>query len=180
MKFRPLLLAVVALTFGLVGCGGSGSDDDDQQQIDAPGGGIDAPNQNIDAPMATGGLGQICNDQMACPSSAMLCLRFSAQAANGFCSLVCASGQMNMPNAQGQFPRPPATNDATCAAQFSGTVGTPICGVVLSNTLQPPVPSGQMPNMNTTYTYDAACIVTCGTGNTCPTGLTCQSGACLP
>lgn len=179
MKFRPLLLAAFAIS-ALVACGGSGGDDDGQQQIDAPGSTIDAPGGNIDAPMASGALGQICNQTMTCPSSAMLCLRFSATAANGYCSLVCAPQQMNMPNAQGQFPRPPTTTDAACAAQFSGTVGTPICGVVLSNTLQPPVPQGQQPNQNTTYTYDAACIITCGTGNTCPTGLTCQSGACLP
>jgi hypothetical protein len=178
MKFRPLMLAAFALTVGLAACGGSGGgDDDDGTSIDAPGA-IDAP-ANIDAP-AGGGLGQICNQTMTCPSTAMQCLRFSATAPNGYCSLVCAPGQMNMPNAQGQFPRPPTTTDAACVAQFSGSVGTPICGVVLSNTLQPPVPQGQQPQQGTTYTYDAACIITCGTGMACPTGLTCQQGACLP
>lgn len=179
MKFR--LVAAFALVLGFVACGGGGGDDgdDDGTTIDAPTSNIDAPGGNVDAP-AAGALGQICNTTMTCPSSAMLCLRFSASAANGYCSLVCAPGQMNMPNAQGQFPRPPTTTDAACVAQFSGTVGTPICGVVLSNTLQPPVPQGQQPNPQTTYTYDAACIITCGAGNACPTGLTCQSGACLP
>lgn len=182
-SFKSLRVLMSLALVGLAACGGSDDDDGSGTPIDAPmQQSIDAAVQ-IDGATAAGGLGQVCNQAMPCPTNASSCLFFSdpnAPGAKGFCSLTCATQQMNMPNAQGQFPRP-ATGDATCAAAFAaGQPGMPVCGVILSGTLAPPVPAGQQPNPATTYTYDAACIVTCGAGNTCPTGLTCQQGACIP
>ncbi|MEZ4398887.1 MAG: hypothetical protein R3B06_02650 [Kofleriaceae bacterium] len=176
-------LAAVTVFAGLAACGGDdgggGGGIDAAVSIDAPNGTVDAA---IDAPNSVPGLGMTCNPQAnpsMCPAGAPICLTFNGT--TGFCSLVCASQQMNQPNAMGQFPRPPA-GDPACQAAFSGAAGMPLCGVILSNTLQPPIPQGGQPMAGTTYTYDAACAVVCGAGNTCPSNLTCDTarGLCLP
>jgi hypothetical protein len=93
MKFRPLLLAAFALTFGLAACGGSGGDDDDGTTIDAPTA-IDAP-VSIDAAPAMG-IGQACTGtgQGDCPAN-FQCLTLTG-GTGSWCSKTCTAGAGDM------------------------------------------------------------------------------------
>jgi hypothetical protein len=103
------------------------------------------------------------------------------QGGTGFCSLLCHANAQMMTNAQSQISGGTdltADNSKCTAIYTGGAAGTAECEVPVNvmptpmNPLQP----------NTTFTYQAYCGITCGTGNTCPTGLTCNqnAGLCVP
>lgn len=170
MRTFTILFAALALA----ACGGSDSKTADAKPAGADANmNPDAPGGGPDAPASAPGLGDACSQTVACPAGAPDCYN------PGWCSLTCATGLMNKPT-NNQFPGPTdqAAADAICAAQFHGSAGTPKC--VFVTNFSPAIAQGANPDPNTTYTYDAICGITCGTGNTCPTGLTCQQGACLP
>jgi hypothetical protein len=154
------LAAAFAMTTGLVACSGDdgGISTVDAARIDA---GMDALNLT--------GLGQLCNDNSPCPQNAPICLTFSDTATNGYCTPLCQDDWTAMSNAQGQIPREmlqlPASATQTCVDAFSGTPGTPACGLAVDIRPAPPI----QPNMM--YTIDYTCGISCGAGNTCPNGL---------
>ncbi|MEJ7599337.1 MAG: hypothetical protein WKG01_15630 [Kofleriaceae bacterium] len=70
----------------------------------------------------------------------------------------------------------PAPNNATCMAEYVGTVGTTECGVILAYTPMGPITAG------TNYTgVELGCAIRCGTNNTCAANFTpnTQVGTCL-
>jgi hypothetical protein len=130
----------------------------------------------VDAPPSTlTGLGQKCGTGMpACPANAPGCLTSGAGAV-GFCSAICHAGAMFKTDAAktpGMFTDTTADNPK-CAAIFTGTVGTAECTEIVNVKPAPPLVA------NTTYTFDAACGIVCGAGNTCPGGLTCDTTTML-
>jgi hypothetical protein len=148
MKFRPLLLVVVALTFGLVACGGKSDDDDDQAVIDAPGGAIDAPMQNIDAAGGTNALGTVCSfASPQCPAgNTCTGVQGLGSTTMGWCSPMC----MNMNSICTTGYTGPAGGMPVCA--LSTAMGAPpsLCAIVC--TMQSQCPTGltctQVPNQN--------------------------------
>ena len=168
------------LTLCVVGCGG-----DD-------GGGVSVPDAAVkmdaavDAPPAgLTGLGQTCVVAMQgadCPTNAPGCLSYAQGATKGICTNLCVMNGSFMTDAQAMpvaasFNPNPTTKDATCVALYTGGAqGTPTCSALTRR-----VPTGNLA-ANTTYMFDMACEVSCGTGNTCPAGLTCDTNfmSCVP
>lgn len=159
-----LLRGLAATLFFLAACGPSGSDDDDDNPIDAPSGSIDAPGGNIDAPGTTpdapmGGstLGMACtgDGQGTCPTG-FACLNLQG-GSGSWCSKTC-TGQADM----------------SCGTGYTGP-GFPGC--LLSVT-----PSGGGPAQNycAIICNDAPGAPTLCPGgptqcnNTCPTPLMCN------
>jgi hypothetical protein len=137
MKFRPLLLAVVALTFGLVGCGGG---DDDGQTIDAPSG-TDAPgaiDAGLDAPAGTNALGTVCTfSNPQCPAgNTCTGVQGVGSTTMGWCSPMC----MNMNSICSTGYTGPAGGQPVCA--LSTAMGAPpsLCAIVC--TMQNQCPTG--------------------------------------
>jgi len=91
------VLAALALSFGLVACGG-GDDDGNNTVIDAPASAIDAPAAAIDAPPATTGIGQACTGagQGNC-AAGFTCLTLQG-GTGGWCSKTCTPPTQQMPN----------------------------------------------------------------------------------
>jgi hypothetical protein len=162
-----LALASAVLGCVLAACGG-----DDGGSV-----GVDAPPPPVDAP-AAGGLGQRCNPAMAgadCPADASICLGSSQTA--GICTKLCVMNGTFETNAQGQISSAtpnPATQNATCAAAYTGTVGTAICAsIILGDTPLAYMPPDNPLKASSMYTnMNVACGIQCGANNTCPTGLT--------
>ncbi|MCX5747343.1 MAG: hypothetical protein NT062_33170 [Proteobacteria bacterium] len=173
------ILLTLALGF-VAACGDDGSTN---SKVDAPMGGADAPS-NVDAPpAATGGLGQKCGGtEPACPASAPECVGIAGATGRGqFCTPKCLAGGTGTTNASGQFTATtPSPDPAKCTAAFSGSVGMPVCGLILAYT-----PMDNPLKANTAYTgIDLGCVIVCGTGMTCPTGTLAttlgSNCACLP
>ena len=149
-----------------------GSSDTSHTTIDAPNvTAHDAPTTNPtpDAPMSAAamGLGKVCDQTHMCPTTgATMCVKLSASATSGFCTLGC--GTTTAPPA-GTMAAPPAGGDAMCTASTPAPgAGTPAC--VLSN-----APANNM------IAWD--CGILCGTSGTtnlgtCPSGLTCTMNIC--
>lgn len=180
---RTFTLLFAALT--IAACGGSDSKTADAKPatIDANGSTPDAPGGTPDAPGAgLTGLGQKCTPGQTgeCPSNASECVALS-QSGPGWCTPLCLEGATAMTNAQGQFASTtPAPDNSKCAAAFSGSVGQPACGIVMSWT-----PADNPTKPNTTYTgVSMGCAVVCGNGNACPSGMSAmtvgQSCLCFP
>jgi len=174
-RMRSLLVISSALLFAA--CGGGGSTN---PTPDAPNNTVhDAPSVTPDSPPAAAGLGSKCGTgQPTCPAM-LTCLMFQG-AQNGFCSGVCHMGATFMTDAQGNIASTtvvPADN-AQCQSIFTGSQGTPVCGVQVNTSPTPTTPIQK----STTFTFDAYCAVACGTANACPTGMTCdtQKKLCLP
>jgi hypothetical protein len=174
------LFLVVTL---LAACGSSSS----KSHADGPG--PEDAKVFMDAPPVTGlqGLGQKCGMGLpACPANAPDCIGLGlpgGMSSTTFCTPHCDDNATAKTNAQGQFPQMssgynPAPDPTKCSAAYTGTVGTPACGVMLSYT-----PMDNPPKANKTYTgISLGCAIVCGMGNTCPTGLTCNTTvmACFP
>jgi len=169
------VLAVLALSLGLLACGGGDDDDDGDGSgtTDAAVDGASSPDASPDAATLTG-LGQACVPAMQgadCPASAPGCLS-SQGAATGFCTKLCVQTVTFMTDAQNQpgpFTPDPATQDAMCTAIFTGAVGTAECSVPVNITPALPL------QPNTNYTASFACGIACGAGNACPGSLTCNT-----
>jgi hypothetical protein len=172
MRFSRLVFVCA-----LVACGNSKSNN-----------GVDAPKQFedakvfMDAPPGLMGLGQKCGMGLpACPANAPDCIGLAL--GNGmnstqFCTPACDMNATAKTNATGQFPAngftPPPSNMA-CSSAFTGTAGTPLCGVLLAYT-----PMDTPPKPNKTYTgISLGCVVACGMGNACPTSMTCNTTVML-
>jgi hypothetical protein len=148
MKFRPLLLAAVALTFGLVACGG-GDDDGDGQTIDAPQG-IDAPtaiDAAIDAP-TTNALGTVCSfANPQCPAgNTCTGVMGVGSTTMGWCSPMC----MNMNSICSTGYTGPAGGMPVCALTMQGSTTPVLCAIIC--TAQNQCPTGltctAVPNQN--------------------------------
>jgi hypothetical protein len=168
------LIATALLGWSLSAC----SPSDGGSRIDT----VDAPkaiDAAIDTPPANlSGLGQKCGQGMpACPANASECVGLQGTAS--FCTPKCASGATGMTNASGQLTTTtPPPNNQTCSSAYTGTVGMPVCGVILTV-----VPADNPLVANKAYSgIDLGCVITCGTGGACPASTTCNTtvGACFP
>jgi hypothetical protein len=136
---------------------------------------MDAP------PGGVTGLGQKCASNTDCPASAPDCIALVLGSTNStkYCTPHCVDDASAMTGSDGQFTAAsfnPAPMPAKCTGAYSGTVGTPVCGVLLAYT-----PMDNPLKKNMAYTMiDLGCAVQCGTGSTCPTGMTCTSNFCFP
>jgi len=156
--------------------GGGGGGNNNDAAVDVP----------VDMPPALAGLGQKCGTGLpACPANAPECFGLVANG-TAYCSPACVSGGTGKTNAQGQFPQTgtgsimPPPDNAKCTAAYTGTVGSPVCAVILSTT---PADNPLKPNTNYTA-IKAGCAIVCGSGATCPPGMACNTsigpGVCLP
>jgi hypothetical protein len=168
---RSLLSLAVAV---LVACGGSSSKNPDASTHDSK--------VFQDSPASTGlmGLGQKCGTGLpACPTNAPSCVGIALPgggASTQYCTPHCDDNATAKTDATGNFPNSasgftPAPDPSKCGAAFTGTAGTPACGLFLTYT-----PMDNPPKPNKTYTgISLGCLVVCGTGNACPTGTTCNT-----
>ena len=173
MHMSRLFVMSCFLGSALVACGddgggGGGGMPDAAKQIDAP--------PTPDAPMGLTGLGQRCDPAMMnadCPAAAPTCIGLQGGSAT-YCTPHCLMNGTATTNAQGQITSTmPAPNAMACTSNFSGTVGSAACGVILSYmpmdmTLQP----------NKMYTQIVlGCVIRCGAAGDCPTGFTASGPA---
>ena len=164
-------VAVIA-TLAIAGC----SDSKKNPAVDAPPGNIDAPSSHDAPPAALMGLGQKCVPAMQgadCPTTANGCL-VAPNAPMGFCTKLCLAQGTFMTNAQGApgAPNPdPTAQSSMCTAIYTGSIGTATCDAFVN--LMPMATNPLHPN--TSYTFAAACQITCGAGSTCPAGFTCST-----
>lgn len=148
-------------------------------------GGADGP-PPVDAPAGLTGLGQKCGTGLpACPASAPECFGL-VQGGTAYCSPDCLTGGTGKTNAQGQFPAsgtgsltPPPDNTKCTTGYTGGTVGMPVCAIILKTT-----PADNPLKPNTSYTaINMGCAIVCTSGM-CPAGMTCNTsigpGVCLP
>lgn len=165
MRLAKTLAAFATATLfslSIAACGGGddGGDDDDTQP-DASITVIDAPPQAPDA--AASSLGQICNQQMSCPTDVPICATPQG-ASNGFCTMECGTTPAS------DNPMPPPGGDAICQEGYVGSA-TPACTVYFQQ--------------QGTTDLLWGCGLLCGTVQnmdlgTCPAGLTCQNNLCIP
>jgi hypothetical protein len=166
--FSICLVVAAAAACGGGGGGGNGNND---AAADVP----------VDMPPALAGLGQKCGTGLpACPANAPECFGLVANG-TAYCSPDCLTGGAGKTNAQGQFMAiTPPPDNAKCTAAFTGTVGMPVCAIILSTT---PMDNPLKPNTNYTA-IKMGCAVVCGSGATCPPGMACNTGigpgVCLP
>lgn len=169
--------------FGLVavfviGCGGGGESKPDAKVF------MDAPMP--DASTALTGLGKTCVLAMGgadCPmTGANGCLGpFVMGGTMGFCTAVCVNNGTFMTGADSKviptsvMPADLTAQNATCAGLYVGPTGfSGSCTLGSGGILFNRMPTGNlMANMN--YTFQIACGIGCGAGNTCPTGMTCET-----
>jgi len=170
--FAVILGACIGL--GVAACGGG-----DEEVIELPGPDPDPtpapepdPQPEPNAPAV--GIGQVCDQNNACPAEAPLCLAFSQNASAGMCTASC--GTTPIPEG-GQAEPPDPMLDQVCPT-YSGS-GTSACVLGLAG------------EANATE-QEWACAVLCGTLQTqqgplelgeCPGGLTCgaaQANLCSP
>jgi len=171
-----MFIVAVAAGATIFACGDDGNNPD-AKQLDAK--------VFMDAPAGVSGLGQKCGSGLpACPTNAANCigLRFSnGTTTNFYCTPFCDQNASAMTGSNGQFPTTasgytPPPDVSICAGAYSGSVGTPGCGVPTSWT-----PMDSPPIANKNYTgINLACFVVCGAGSACPAGLTCTNTACTP
>jgi hypothetical protein len=168
----------ICLLVGAAACSGGGGKGGNN--ADAA---VDTP---PDMPPALTGLGQKCGTGLpACPANAPECFGLVANG-TAYCSPDCLTNGTGKTNAQGQFPAPgqpgslmPPPDSSKCTAAFTGTVGMPVCAVILSTT-----PMDNPLKANTNYTaVSMGCAIVCSSGM-CPPGMTCNTsigpGVCLP
>ena len=146
--------------------GGSGGNVDAPKVIDA------AP----DAPAGLTGLGQSCDPAMMdadCPTTAPSCVGL-AGGTKTYCTPNCLTNGSATTDAQGQITTTtPAPTPANCTAAYSGAIGTPACGLILSYT---PMDATLMPNK--AYTgINLGCVIRCSSAGTCPTGFAASGAA---
>jgi len=179
MRSRLIFVSLSALSimFLHAACGGD----------DGGGGGGGLPDASVkmdaavqmDAPAAIMGLGQKCDQSTPCPQSAPTCVRVGTSTV-GFCSLLCHADAQMKTDANGQISTQTDTSadNPKCAAIFTASPGTGVCGMPVNVSPTPTNP----PQKNTTFTYQAHCVVQCGAGNSCPAGLTCNTQVmwCVP
>ncbi len=174
MKFRSTLLTALVFSSGFVACGGDdggGGGTIDAAAIDAT-----ALDAGTDAPPGLTGLGQTCVLAMAgadCPTTAPECVGLQGGTAT-YCTPLCLMGGSATTNAQGQITTTtPAPSATACSAAYSGTIGTPACGVILAY-----VPMDATLQPNKAYTgIDLGCVIRCSTTGTCPTGFAASGAA---
>ena len=164
MSRRLFVVSLAALALALFACGGDGGKSDDDSGT---------PPEEAGAGDLTG-LGQKCGGSLpACPANAPDCVGLT-QNGGRYCTPHCLMGGSGMTNGQGALPLgtiTPPPDTAICTGAFTGTVGTPSCGLILAlappdNPLQP----------DKAYTgINLGCLISCGAGNTCPTGYTCMT-----
>jgi len=176
---RSRLFVLLFTSFALAACsGGKGGNN-------GADGGADGP-PPADAPAGLTGLGQKCGTGLpACPANAPECFGL-VQGGTAYCSPDCLVDATGKTNAQGQIPQSgagsltPPPDNAKCTAGYTGTVGMPLCAIILSTT---PMDNPLKPNTNYTA-IKMGCAIVCGTGATCPPGMTCNTsigpGVCLP
>ncbi|MDQ3367942.1 MAG: hypothetical protein M3680_21160 [Myxococcota bacterium] len=168
---RTLGLLVILASFAVTGCsddGGSTPTPDAAIVVDA----------SPDAPAALAGLGQTCVLSMMgadCPTNAPGCLGpFVMGGTVGICTNVCVSDGTFRTNAQSVpenvMPSDLTSQNAMCAGIYTGGAsGTAACNIIFGR-----MPTGAL-MANTNYTFQMACGIACGTGNTCPSSLTCNT-----
>lgn len=125
----------------------------------------------MDAPPGVMGLGQKCTQPSECPSNAPQCIGISGGPQVAYCSPTCLMNATATGSANGtlQMISPAlSTGNGACTGAYMGTVGTPVCGLILSYS-----PMHVPPMAGSNYTMvTAACAIVCGAGNTCPPGMT--------
>jgi hypothetical protein len=180
MRSFTILFAALALA----ACGGGSSSKtadakpagpDASTTPDAPGGGTpDA------AAAGLTGLGQKCDPQAnTCPSTSPDCVTV-VQNGPYWCTPHCLDNGTGMTNAQGALTTVSPNPNNSCTTEYSGTVGSGACGIILSTT-----PADNPLKASTNYTgISLGCVVKCGTGDTCPDSMACQtlgqSKICIP
>lgn len=162
-----LLLLSSLVLCALIGCGDDGGD----------------PPATVDAGADGGdglvGLGQLCgSNQEVCPQEAPRCLLREGGGTVGFCSQLCVTDGTFETDAEAEVQNvtpPLSSGDDTCASLYSGQVGTTSCGATLD--VEPELPL----EPNTSYTFNAGCVIECGTDDACPGELTCDGdlGYCV-
>jgi hypothetical protein len=135
MRDKSLLMSVFALAFVALAFTACGGDDDgatpDAAHVVIP----DAMPIVPDAPVANvtaADLGKTCQSAADCSGGMGVCLKTSAQATAGFCSLQCGTGMTgddNKCNASNGFPGP-GTGKCDLVLQDGTTL---VCGVECSN-----------------------------------------------
>ena len=166
------------LGFSVAACGG-GEDEGDYIEVPGEGDGETEPApapapEPEPEPEPAVGIGQICDQNTACPDAAPLCLAFSQGATAGVCTASC--GTTPIPE-MGQAQPPDPMLDQVCPT-YTGS-GTSACVLGLQGE---PGATDQ----------EWACAILCGTIMTqqgssdlgeCPGGLTCgkdQANLCTP
>ncbi len=142
------MLSVVALVVSCMSCGSDGDDGNggagDAGNSDASGGSDASPDAGD-----TGFLGQSCQ-QPTCPGTSQ-CLS-QVTGGPGYCTAPCAENNVLTP---------PSASDPTCVPFYSGTIGTPVCGMPTSNPDAPPM-------------FRWFCVLDCSADDMCPSNLSCQ------
>ena len=131
------------------------------------------------------GLGQKCGSGLpACPTNASDCIALGlpgGSASTAYCTPHCLDNGSGTTNGSGQLTTttPPPDNSKCTGAYTGGSVGMPVCGVILSTT-----PADNPLKPNTNYTgISLGCLIGCGSGTpSCPMGTTCNTGVglCFP
>jgi hypothetical protein len=174
---RLARLIVLSMLFGsaVVACGDDGGGTN--PVVDAPIV-VDAP---PDAPPMLTGLGKRCVLAMQgadCGASLGCLGPLVMGGTTGFCTSQCITDATFMTNAQmvpGPFTPDPTTQNAMCAALYTGTPGVGVCKFLFGR-----MPAGALA-ANTNYTIDAGCVIE-ATAGACPAGTTAQAQTnfCLP
>jgi hypothetical protein len=174
-----ILVAEVTAGTTIVACGGGGSKNPDAKA-------------DTDATVGLTGLGEKCGSGLPVCPSAMDCVALqlpTGGATTAYCTPHCVDNGSGTTNPSGQFPgsgagalTPPPDN-SNCTAAYMGSIGMPVCGVILHTN---PAPVMGALQANTAYTQvTVGCLIRCDATHMCPAGLTCNTqfsgaGLCFP